>query len=90
LKAGIKKVDLCCFGFSEVNVSIALFKNTENKSITSIIMIKDKNKEVYTSPITEALELRFEGNLLSGSEFFTGGAGTYSEVNGEINWNGDF
>lgn len=33
----------------------------DNKSKQSIIMIKDKNKEVYTSPITEALELRFEG-----------------------------
>lgn len=53
--------------FSEVNVSIALFKNTENKSITSIIMFKDKNKEVYTSPITEALELRFEGTILDAS-----------------------
>lgn len=67
MKAGIKKVDLYCFGFSEVNVSIALFKNTENKSITSIIMIKDKNKEVYTSPITEALELHFEAPLLDAS-----------------------
>lgn len=30
-------------------------------------MIKDKNKEVYTSPITEALELRFEASLLDAS-----------------------
>lgn len=30
-------------------------------------MIKDKNKEVYTSPITEALELNFEG-VLCGSK----------------------
>ena len=58
--------------YSEVNVSIALFKNTENKSITSIIMIKDKNKEVYTSPITEALELCFEGALMDASPFFGG------------------
>ena len=27
-------------------------------------MIKDKNKEVYTSPITEALELRTEESIL--------------------------
>ena len=31
-------------------------------------MIKDKNKEVYTSPITEALELRYEG-VICGSNF---------------------
>lgn len=51
-------------------------------------MIKDKNKEVYTSPITEALELRFEGCLLSGSDFFQSGAGTYDES--EINNYGTF
>ena len=50
--------------FPEVKVSIALFKNTENKSITSIIMIKDKNKEVYTSPLTEVLVVRFEDSIL--------------------------
>lgn len=36
-------------------------------------MIKDKNKEVYTSPITEALELNLEGTILDAStnESFT-------------------
>lgn len=60
--------------FSEAKVSIALFKNTENKSITSIIMIKDKNKEVYTSPITEALELHFEGVLCGSPDYGDPGA----------------
>lgn len=41
-------------------------------------MIKDKNKEVYTSPITEALELRFEGVLCGSPDGFTqGGAGFF-------------
>lgn len=31
-------------------------------------MIKDKNKEVYTSPITEALELNLECGILITSD----------------------
>ena len=40
-------------------------------------MIKDKNKEVYTSPQTEILVIRSEGELLVNSPFFgdTGTAG---------------
>ena len=48
-----------------------------------------KQKEVYTSPLTEVLVVRFEGALLGGSDFFQGGAGTY-DPSTEVNWNGDF
>lgn len=37
-------------------------------------MIKDKNKEVYTSPITEALEMRFEGVLCGSPNYGDPGA----------------
>ena len=52
----------------------------------------NKLKELYSSPTTEILVVRFEGNILSGpNDFHDGGAGSYTPGDGgDIIDNGDF
>lgn len=53
-------------------------------------MIKDKNKEVYTSPITDTLELHVESVILDGSLVYGNSGQSPAFPSGSIDDFGDF
>jgi len=53
-------------------------------------MIKDKNKEVYTSPILDILELRVESVILDGSLIYGNSGQSPAFPSSSIDDQGDF